>query len=261
MQLGNQRWPDVAGITDRIVVATLGSCEQHGHHLPLLTDTMIGGEVARRTALRLDDEAVFLPPLWIGASHHHLHFPGTVSISQDIYIKVLEDMVECLIQAGFRRIFLLNAHAGNITPAQAALTNVQIRRRKEHPDLFLAFVSWFDIAKDALGRIDDVLQKSVSHACEWETSAIEAIAPDTVAREKRVGAQFSFPSRYFDPSYAGPSRVFVARTMEQGASTGAFGWPERSSAEKGEAILDAAADEVAAFIREFKSWPLIQPKP
>lgn len=261
MQLGNLTSPDAGSQSDKVVVLPLGSFEQHGNHLPLLTDSMIGGEVARRAEIELGSDFLFLPTLWVGASHHHLHFPGTVSIRQDRYIGILEDMVESLVEGGFRRIFLLNAHAGNIVPAQAALTNVQIRLRKQHPDLFLAFVSWFDIARDALGALDGVLQSAVSHACEWETSAIEAIDAALVVREQRVGAQFSFPSRYFDPSYAGPSRVFVARTMEQGTTTGAYGWPERSSAEKGERILATAASEVVAFLREFQTWPLVTPQP
>ena len=261
MQLGHLVSPDAAASVDRVVVLPLGSFEQHGNHLPLLTDTMIGAEVARRVEAVLGDDALFLPTLWVGASHHHLHFPGTVSARQDVYIALLEDMVESLIAAGFRRIFLLNAHAGNIVPAQAALTNVQIRRRKEHPDLFLAFVSWFDIAREALGKLDGVLQKSVSHACEWETSAIEAIDSALVRHDQRVASRFDFPSRYFDPSYAGPSKVFVARTMEQGTSTGAYGWPELSTAEKGERILDTAAREVVDFLREFQNWPQIVPQP
>jgi creatinine amidohydrolase len=260
MQLGLLTSPAAASLAERVVVLPLGSLEQHGNHLPLLTDTLIGAEVARRAEAELDD-FLFLPTLWVGASHHHLHFPGTVSASQNVYIALLEDMVESLIAAGYRKIFLLNAHAGNIVPAQAALTNVQIRRRKEHPDLYLAFSSWFDIARDALSELDDVLQKSVSHACEWETSAIEAIDAALVSTDARVAGRFDFASRYFDPSYAGPSRVFVARTMEQGTTTGAYGWPERSSAEKGERILSVAAAEVIAFLREFEQWPVVVPQP
>ena len=79
MQLGERNWTEVQPLTDRVVVATLGSLEQHGHHLPLLTDTMIGTEIARRAEAELGEEALFLPPLWIGASDHHRAFSGTVT--------------------------------------------------------------------------------------------------------------------------------------------------------------------------------------
>ncbi|MFM7320213.1 MAG: creatininase family protein [Armatimonadota bacterium] len=259
MQLGHLTSPEAGARGDRTVVVPLGSFEQHGDHLPLLTDSMIGSEIARRVESLVGEGFLFLPTLWLGASHHHLHFPGTVSVSQDIYIKVLEDLVESLISAGFRRIFLLNAHAGNIVPAQAALTNVQIRRRKEHPDLFLAFASWFDIARDAVAALDNVQQGAVSHACEWETSAIEAIDSRLVRSDLRRGAHGPSPSRWFDPYYASPSRVSVARTMEQGTQSGAFGYPELSSSEKGERILAAATAEVVAFLREFSTWSRFEP--
>src|SRR3978361_367235 len=109
MQLGDRGWTDIQQLVDRVVVVPLGSLEQHGHHLPLFTDSLIGTEVARRAEAELGDEALFLPMLWIGASYHHRTFPGTVSISNDVYTRVLVDMLESLISTGFRRIFLLTA--------------------------------------------------------------------------------------------------------------------------------------------------------
>lgn len=261
MKFGERTWPDAAAQRHKVVVVPIGSLEQHGHHLPLLTDSLIGSEITRRAEGELGDDVLFLPMLWIGASHHHLHFPGTVSLSQDVYIKVLEDLVESLLAGGYRRILLLNSHAGNVTPAQAALTNVQIRRRKEMPDLYLALASWFDLARDAVAAVPGLRQGTVSHACEWETSVVEAVRPELVQKSAACGARFDFDSRYFDPDYSGPSRLFVARTMEQGTTTGAYGWPEEASAEKGKRILDAAVSEVVAFVREFAGWLTIEPHP
>src|SRR6478672_4945148 len=113
MHFGEFNWTDMKGLKDRVVVLPLGSLEQHGHHLPLLTDSLIGGEVARRAEALLGDTALFLPILWVGASDHHRAFSGTVSISNAVYVDVLIDMLESLIGSGFRRIFLLNAHGGN----------------------------------------------------------------------------------------------------------------------------------------------------
>src|SRR4051812_33746111 len=126
MQHGTQIWTHTANNTDKVIVAPLGSLEQHGHHLPMLTDTMIVSEVARRAEAVLGEEALFLPTLWIGASDHHRAMPGTVSIGNNHYVSVLEDMLESLIGGGFRRIFLLNGHGGNITPGRQALYNVQL---------------------------------------------------------------------------------------------------------------------------------------
>lgn len=255
MQLGERNWTEVSGLTHKVAVVPLGSLEQHGHHLPLLTDAMIGAEIARRAEAELGDEAVFLPMLWIGSSDHHLAFPGTVSLNAQTYTKVLIDLVESLLGAGFRRIFLLNAHAGNTVPAQSALLDVQMRRRREYPDLWLSFASWFEIAAAQVAAIDGLTQDRISHACEWETSAIERIRPELVRKEAAHGANYPFDSAFYVPDYSAASRVSVARTMDQNSSTGAYGHPERATPEKGEAIFAAATKEVVAFVREFARWP------
>src|SRR5437763_9546945 len=100
MQHGERKWTDTEGNRGKVVVAPLGSLEQHGHHLPMLTDTLIITEIARRAEAEIGSEALFLPTLWMGASDHHRAFPGTVSIANDHYVQVLEDLLESLIGAG-----------------------------------------------------------------------------------------------------------------------------------------------------------------
>ena len=129
MLCGNHNWPQTPDLTGKVAVVPLGSLEQHGHHLPLLTDTMTGAEIARRAEEALGDTAVFLPTLYLGASDHHLAFPGTVSLHNQTYPQVISDILESLIGAGFRRVVLLNAHGGNAGPASAALYEIEMRRR------------------------------------------------------------------------------------------------------------------------------------
>src|ERR1700722_14453925 len=102
---GERKWTEIEEIAQRVVVLPLGSLEQHGHHLPMLTDSLIGGEIARRAEQMLGDDALFLPVLWIGASDHHKAFSGSVSISNSVYVDVLVDIIESLITAGYRKIF------------------------------------------------------------------------------------------------------------------------------------------------------------
>lgn len=58
MQLGEKTWKDAAGMTDKIVIMPTSAHEQHGHHLPLLTDAMIGNEIIRRVQSELDETAL-----------------------------------------------------------------------------------------------------------------------------------------------------------------------------------------------------------
>jgi creatinine amidohydrolase len=258
MQLGERNWTEVDELASKVVVATLGSLEQHGHHLPLLTDTLIGTEIARRAEAELGAEAIFLPPLWIGASDHHRAFSGTVSISNPVYVDVLIDMLESLIGGGFRKIFLLNAHGGNITPGRMAIYDVQLRHR-DKPELWLAFSSWWTIAAAQVAAITNVQQEMVTHACEQETSMILRLRPELVKPEVAQGVNIPFESAFYCPDFSRPSRVDVPRAFDQLSVTGAFGHPEIATPEKGEALIAAAVNEVVAFVREFAGWPILLP--
>lgn len=258
MRHGQQIWTRTEENSRKVIIAPLGSLEQHGHHLPMLTDTMIVSEVARRAEAVLGDEALFLPTLWVGASDHHRAMPGTVSIGNNHYVALLEDMMESLIGGGFRRIFLLNGHGGNITPGRQALYNVQLRHR-DKPELYLAFSSWWAIAAEQVAAIQGLEAKSVTHACEQETSMLLRIHPELVEMDKATGTNFSFPSDFYCPDFSTPSRVDVPRAFDQLSKTGAFGHPEIATVEKGEALFSAAVGEVIKFVREFAGWPVFDP--
>ncbi len=259
MQLGERTWAEVEALRERVVVLPLGSMEQHGHHLPLLTDTLIGTEIARRAEAELGDAALFLPTLWVGASDHHRTFAGTVSVGNEVYVRVLVDVLESLVGGGFRRIFLLNAHGGNITPGRMALYEVQLRHR-DKPDLWLALSSWWTVAAEQVAALAEVEQTVVGHAYELETSMVLRVRPELVRPEAARGANIPFDSAFYCPDFTRPSRVDVPRGFEQLSVTGAFGHPEIATTEKGEVLLATATREVVAFVREFAAWPAITPR-
>lgn len=253
MLYGEQISSDIPKLTSKVVVIPIGSLEQHGHHLPLLTDSLIGGEIARRAEAEVGNLALFLPMLWCGASDHHLGLPGAVSVSNDAYTRMLIDILESLITHGFRRIFLLNSHGGNVNPAGNAIYQVNYRHR-DLPGLYLVLGSWFSLAGPQIAQIDLLEQKAVTHACELETSMILFARPELVHMAAARGAHYKFDSDFWVPDSSAPSRVQVARMFHQYTQTGALGHPEKATAEKGEALFATATREVVAFIREFVNW-------
>ena len=85
MNLVDLAWPEVAALSrDMPVVIPVAAVEQHGHHLPVVTDSLLLGEIVARVSRRLGDAVLFAPLQWLGNSHHHLDFPGTLSASPNV---------------------------------------------------------------------------------------------------------------------------------------------------------------------------------
>ena len=91
MRLEQCRWPELAGLGDKIFVLPLGSLEQHGHHLPLVTDTLIISRIAERLEALRGERIVMLPVQWLGHTPHHRRF-GCVSLDLMPYV----EMISCV---------------------------------------------------------------------------------------------------------------------------------------------------------------------
>lgn len=235
-----------------VAVLPLGAVEQHGNHLPVSTDTAIAGELGRRVERALSEQVILLPTLWAGCSHHHLSFKGTLSISSETYVRVLCDLMESLLSAGFGRIFLLNGHGGNQTPFAEALYRVSLRRR----DVWVAAQSYWKLAAAELATQDFMDTPALSHACEYETSMMLVLRPGKVKMDRASGCHTRRPSAFYDPMGYGPSVVEVTETFERMTPHGAMGSPELASTGKGEKLLDLFESRLVAFLREFATWPL-----
>src|SRR5437660_1395048 len=127
MLLANFAWPQLKDMpmSDLVVIVPLGSFEQHGPHLPLTTDTDIMTAIAEKIERSLQEKVLLLPCLWIGHSTHHMHFPGTLDITQTHYIAVIQDLCRSILSMGAVRILLLNGHGGSDIPVRTALREVK----------------------------------------------------------------------------------------------------------------------------------------
>ena len=119
MELTGLKWTDVAALDrDTPLVFPIAALEQHGHHMPLFTDSLLLGEVLRRVQLQSVAQKVLFAPLqWLGNSHHHLDMPGTLSADPRLYIELLKGLAENFLGHGFRRIVFVNGHGGNTVPS------------------------------------------------------------------------------------------------------------------------------------------------
>jgi creatinine amidohydrolase len=238
---------------DTIAVLPLAAVEQHGSHLPVITDTAIADELGRRVEQAMPKRVVLLPTLWCGSSHHHKGFPGALSLRSDTYVQVLCDLADCLIETGFRRIFLLNCHGGNQTPFAEALYRLNQKHRGPR-EPWIAASSYWNLAVNELERQKFMATPKLSHACEYETSLMMALRLDWVSKPSRRKIPPGVQSKYYDPLNYEPSRVVVSQSFDQLTPTGALGSPELATAEKGELLYRLLTTALTDFLAEFSQW-------
>jgi creatinine amidohydrolase len=238
-------WPAVDAVPKATpVVVPIAALEQHGRHLPVFTDSMLLGEVVRRASERLGDRVLWTPLVWLGNSHHHLDFSGTLSAAPRTYLEMLGDLIENLLMHGFRRIVFLNGHGGNIVPAQQAVFEARQRHRERNDLLLLAATYW------TLGgrphEVDRAIEQSrMGHACDWETSMILRIAPQLVGDLTKV-EPVGFGDRF-----EAATRGWITKDRSE---PGHIGDPRHASAEKGETLFRVFTDDVVALLDRVASW-------
>src|SRR5438132_7584343 len=105
IDLQEMAWPKVAALAkDTPVVIPIAALEQHGRHMPVFTDSLLLGEVLRRVKQTpAADKCLFAPLQWLGNSHHHLDFPGTLSASPRAYLDLLKDLASNFLAHGSTR--------------------------------------------------------------------------------------------------------------------------------------------------------------
>ena len=245
MQLQEMSWPTVASASkDTPVVVPIAAVEQHGWHLPVFTDSFLLGEVTRRAAESLGDRVIWAPLLWLGNSHHHMEFPGTLSAAPRTYLDVLGDLIDNMVAHGFRRIVLLNGHGGNIVPGAQAVFEARQRHRRRDDLLLLSSTYWMLGSKP--NQLEpSLVQSEMGHACEWETSMILRLAPHL------VGELASIEAVPQTASFAPATRGWITRERSE---VGHIGDPRAATAEKGESLFRTFSRDVVTFLERVIAW-------
>jgi creatinine amidohydrolase len=245
MNLADLRWPDVQALDKNTpVVVPIAALEQHGHHLPLFTDSMLLGEIVRWAAVRMESRVLFAPLMWLGNSDHHLDFPGTLSGPPRAYLDLLCGLMDNVLHHGFKRVVLLNGHGGNDVPARQAIFEVRQRNRRRN-DLLLLAATYWNLGGRPYEMEPGIFQRQMGHACEWETSMMLRIAPQLVGEFSRL--EPVEPGGVFEPA----SRGWVTQDR---STPGHIGHPHLASAAKGEVLLRVFSDDVTSILQRVVDW-------
>ncbi|MEZ5923299.1 MAG: creatininase family protein [Hyphomicrobiaceae bacterium] len=250
---GDLTTKDFAGLDPERAIALmpLGAVEQHGPHLPLSTDAVIAGEIARRGAERAGADVLLLPTLEIGASNEHLAFPGTLTLSAQTLIVYWTEIGESVARAGLRKLVMLNAHGGQIAIMQIVARELRIRCQM----LAVAANTW-DCGYPA-GVLPSGEATHGIHGGQSETSLLLHLRPELVRMQHAadfVPATIAFNSAHERLRMVGtPGIGWMAQDLHP---EGVAGNAAAASAETGRQIADALTKGLARLIDELSATPL-----
>ena len=247
MELSDLSWPAVAALPRTTpIIFPVAALEQHGRHMPVFTDSMLLGEVIRRVKLApVATKCLFAPLQWLGNSHHHCDFPGTLSATPRVYLDLIQDLANNFLTHGFTRILFVNGHGGNIVPLQQALFELK-QDHRDNPDLLLLSLTYWDAAGSPLPTVPGLVQKQMGHACEWETSMVLRLNPALV-----VGSLQDVPEVPHGEALAPGYRAWV---MPDRSEPGHIGNPALATPEKGEALFNHFATGVEKYLERVVDW-------
>lgn len=246
MELLEMQWPKVDALPRSTpIVFPIAALEQHGHHMPVFTDSLLLGEVMRRVKPPLADKVVFAPLQWLGNSHHHLDFPGTLSASPRVYMDLLADLAENFLMHGFTRIVFINGHGGNIVPAQQSLFELR-QKHRERSDLLLLSSTYWTLGSEPHKTHKEFHQTQMGHACEWETSMMLRIRPELV-----VGDHTKIAPVDWGKAFAPAHRAWVTKDR---TVPGHIGYPHHATAEKGEKLFAMMSADVVKLLERVIAW-------
>ncbi len=248
---GKHTWPEISELAgEAIVVLPVGSTEQHGPHLALDTDHYVAYRLSIEAAKKGWDEGykiLVLPPIPFGLSEHWMNNPGTVTLTPQTFMAVVEEVLESVWRHGFKKIIVVNGHGGN-TYALNVAANRLVHRLRD-PELSIIIFDWWRFIGPEITRITET---PLFHADEGETSMALALG-QRVVMEALEGKDVPPPPpetewRTLDPSRSSRIRIHVFNPDT--ADPGAFGKPSAASLEKGRKMLEAFVEKFLELVRD-----------
>ena len=210
-----------------IALLPIGATEQHSHHLPCATDTLVADYICDRIAERLP--VWRLPTLAISISHMHRGSAGSVWVTNDTLARVVKDIILSLRYQGIRKVVVANFHGGNfiVRPVVQDLN-------RDYEDMTV-------ILLEPEVDTSDIFEhpSPMRHAEEAETSSILAIAPELVHMDR---------ARDETPPYTQSHLLYVP--IRKLGKHGCWGTPTAGTAEKGRRALQRRVEASVKFSEE-----------
>jgi creatinine amidohydrolase len=225
-----------------LLVLPTAAIEQHGHHLPLATDTLINNLLLGK-ALELvpaDISIYALPPVCYGKSNEHLGFPGTLSVSASTFLAVVRDLGASIASGGFKKVVLYNTHGGNTSL-------VDVLARDLRAEFGLRTFTLFGSPGATFEGVSAQERTYGFHAGEIETAYLLHATPDLVHTAEYTA---NYIARVDQPELLKPegSSANFAWLTRDIAPSGVLGDPSAATAENGARWAGEAAARLAEIL-------------
>ncbi len=266
MSAPSRFWADLAtpdfrslDLARAVAVLPVAATEQHGPHLPLSVDTDLVDGVVRASLQHLpsDVPVLFLPTQAVGFSPEHTAFAGTLSLKAETLIRLWTDIAESVAASGVKKLLIFNSHGG-----QVGLMDVVGRDLRARLGMLVYSASWFNLPLlDEAGQDVNALFSAQEHrfgvhAGEVETSMMLALRPAGV----RMAQARHFPSSAQDRAarfavLGNGKSAKLAWQMQDVNPDGAAGNAQAATADKGQALVQAAGRSLANLLVEIDRLP------
>lgn len=242
-----------------IAVLPVAAIEQHGPHLPLSVDTVLVDGIVKAALphLATDLKLLFLPTQAVGLSPEHARFAGTLSLKAETVIRLWTDIAESVAASGIQKLVLFNAHGGNVSVMDLVARDLRARL-----NLLVYSVSWFNLPLlDAQGGDVNVLfspqeHRFGIHAGDIETSMMLALDPAHVNMAQAQDFHSTSQDRAQRFAILGNGKsAKLGWQMQDYNPVGAVGNAAAATADKGHAMVNAAARALAQLLAEINSLP------
>lgn len=239
-----------AAAAGTLLLLPLGQTEEHGHHLPVGTDTFIAERVCEETAraLAASVPTLVLPPIEYGYSNQVMtNWAGTFTLPTRLVMDLIVEVCKSVIRMGFTKIVIVNTHGHHQHLAVTAARKI-------------ADITGIDVAvlmpNHLIGQEFAKVRKSkpggACHGGEYETSLMMHFGHDVDLSEADTGDVLKDTSEFCsNDALTGGGKVFWSTWARQPSNAGIYGDPTVASAETGRKAFEAIIDKMAKFCTEF----------
>jgi len=243
-QFANLSWKQVDALPreSTLLVLPTAAIEQHGHHMPLATDTLINNRLlgAAFDLLPAEVPVYALPPVCYGKSNEHIGFPGTMSVSASTFMAVLRDLGASIHASGFKKVALFNTHGGN-------MSLVDVMARDLRAEFGLRTFTLFGGGGASLSGLSEQERAYGFHAGEVETAILLEATPELIHTDQYTTnyiADIANP-KLLKPENSSANFAWLTRDI---AESGVLGHPDPATAENGAKWIAEMARSIAAAL-------------